>query len=877
MRPAAPNLATPGATRAGVDCSHCGLPVAPDLVQADASEQFCCGGCRAVYRLLHEEGLEDYYRLQDDSTPQPARVSGRSYAELDDPSFHQRYCQPSADGTESVELYLEGVRCTACVWLIERLPRLLPGVVESRLDMGRSRAEIRWDAGRVQLSQIARRLDRFGYPPHPFRGAERARLRRAEERRLLIRIAVAGAAAGNVMLIAFALYSGAFGGMAAEYATLFRWASLLITIPALVYSGSVFFRGAFGALRAGALHMDLPISIGVGIGFAWGAINTLRGSGEIYFDSVCALIFLLLVGRYLQQRQQRSAADATEMLFSLTPSSARLVEREPNPTQSSESESVAAQSPAAGLAQSPEPMSAQSPELAPAQCAESARVDVREVPIDALLPGVLVEVRAGDSVPADGVIVEGRSAIDLAILSGESRPASVSPGDEVFAGSLNLVARVLLRVTATGEQTRVGRLMRAVEEYAHRRAPVVLMADRISGWFVATTLTLAALTAGLWWPSGGQIALEHAVALLIVTCPCALGLATPLAVSVAIGRAARAGILLKGGDVVERLSRRGRVLLDKTGTLTEGRTTLESWNGSQAVKPQVVALERQSAHHLALSLVAALTAEDPGGDGLQLEVAGVRETVGSGIDGSVAGVRLRIGAPAFVEAEIGELPDWGRRELQNVLSKGLTPVLVAREGKLEAVAGLGDPLRADAPSVLQQLRQRGWELSILSGDHPAVVQAVARRLGIASAHAQGGATPEQKLAHVERLLERGPVVMVGDGVNDAAALSAATCGIAVHGGAEASLAAADAFVSRPGLSGLGDLFDGAEATLRVIKRNLAFSLAYNLAGALLAMLGIIGPLWAAVLMPLSSLTVVTSSFHARTFQQRGPATPAETS
>lgn len=816
-------------------CAHCGLPVPADLVADDDAPSFCCGGCKAVYAILHDQGLDDtFYSLADGERRLPARVTDKSYAELDEEAVHDLYVETRAGGAKQIELYLEGVHCTACVWLVEKLPALLPGVLEARLDLGRQLATVRWDQDAVPLSRVARKLDGLGYPVHPYRGVDRRKLRRDEDRRLLIRIGVAGAVAGNVMLIAAALYAGLFGDMSAEHRTFFRWASFVVTLPSALWCAAVFYRGAFGALRSGALHMDLPISIGIIAGFFWGTLNTLRGRGDIYFDSVAVLIFLLLIGRWLQQRQQRGAADAAELLYSLTPSSVRVVAGAPQTT----SDGKAPEVPLDGG-------------------------EVHEVPVESLTEGTVVEVRAGETIAVDGTVVAGSSTVDTSLLTGESRGVPISVGEAVHAGTLNVSARLRIRVTATGEATRVGQLMRRIEEHARRRAPIVQLADRVAGYFVATTLVLATLTALLWsWRGDAHLAVEHAIALLIVTCPCALGLATPLAVAVAIGRAARGGILIKGGDVLERLARPGLVFLDKTGTLTVGRQTLLELRGEQELLPLAAALEQQSGHSLAQALSRAVAPELLSG----LVADEVRETTGAGIEGLVAGRRIIVGAPSFVRERCSEaLAPELEQALAEAVAAAHTPVLVAADGRPAALAIFGDPLRPDAAALLAELERLGFTPSMLSGDHPEVVRAVARQLGMDDARAEGGASPERKLAAIEAAAAKGPVLMVGDGVNDAAALSAATAGIAVHGGAEASLQAADVFMSEPGLHRVIALLRGARATLRTIRGNIIFSLLYNAVGASLAMAGVINPLIAAVLMPLSSLTVVTNSFRSRGF------------
>jgi Cu2+-exporting ATPase len=796
----APLLAPSGAA-----CTHCGLPVPPALLEPDDRPAFCCGGCATAYAIIRDGGLDRYYQLPERRAA-PVEPSGRSFAEFDHPAFHALYVRRRPDGINETELYLDGVHCASCVWLVERVPLLVPGVTRAELEIGRALAHLAWDPAATSLSAIARFLDTLGYRPHPFRAQRVEERRRAEDRGALLRIGVAGALAGNVMMVAVALYSGWFGGMEPAFAQYFRWISLLLTAPVLLWPGRVFFQGAAASFRTRRLHMDLPIAIALGAGFVRGAVNTVTGSGPIYFDGVAMLVFLLLVGRFLQQRAQRAAADSASLLHGLTPSVSRLVEGD----------------------------------------------TIREVPTEALLPEMTVEVRAGETFPADGQVADGHSEVDLALLTGESRPVRVAPGATVWAGTVNLSSGLRVQVTQAGEASRVGRLLQEVATGAARRARIVLLADRLAGWFVAVVLVLAAGTWTWWHFTAPAAALDNAIALLIVTCPCALALATPLAVSVAIGRAARQGILIKGGDALEALAHPTTLYLDKTGTVTEGRFRLARWEGPDWVRPLVVALERHSSHPVAAAFLAAWrdVAPPPALD--------VRQTLGGGLEGMVAGRRVVVGSPAFVGARAA-VPARARPAAG-------TPVWVAVDGVVVGVAAFGDPLRAEAPAVLARTARRGWTIRLLSGDAPEVVRSVAASLGLGDDAWRGGVSPEGKLAEIERAANAGPVVMVGDGVNDAAAMARATVGIAVRGGAEASLAVADVYLSRGGLTPLDELMAGAERTLRVIRRNIAFSLAYNLAGAALAMGGWINPLIAAILMPASSLTVVLASWRSRTFE-----------
>ncbi len=809
----------------GIACTHCGLSVPSAFVQPAAAEQFCCQGCRIASEFLAASGLGEYKAFRD-KRGVAVLSTGRSYEEFDHPAFAELYVRRVPGGSCVTELYLEGVHCASCVWVVERVPLLVPGVARAELDVRRSLARIEWNEAEVSLSAVARALDRLGYAAHPFRGVARDSMRRREDRAMLSRIGIAGAIAGNVMLASLALYAGAFSGMERSYEQLFRWVCFGLTIPAILLPGRVFFTGARGALRARSLHMDLPIAIALGAGTVRGAINTITDSGPVYFDGVTILIFLLLTGRYLQQRGQRAAMDAAELLYSLAPTTAHVLD---------------------------------------AQGVE------RETPSVALLPGMEVFVRAGESFPADGVVSSGRTNVNASLLTGESRPMSATVGDTVFAGTLNVSAPVRVRVDVAGEASRLAKLLRQVEDGVRHKAPIVAFANRMAGWFVAVVLALAVVTFAIWYPHDPARAWDNAIALLIVTCPCALALATPLAVTIAVGRAARAGIFVKGCDALELLARPGTLVLDKTGTVTEGRTELVEWIGDASAQPFVLALEAGSSHPLADGFRRAWPA-------MAVPAADAVAHHSAGIAGTVAGRSVLVGSPAFVathatgvEAFVGRLSD-----------ATLTPVVVAMDGRVVAAAGLGDKLRRDALVSLDALRQRGWRTTLLSGDDAIVAAAVGAQLGFASADAIGGATPEQKLGHIRALCAgpvhsrswRGPVVMVGDGVNDAAAIAAADVGIGVHGGAEASLATAEVHLTTPGLEPLVRLVEGASRTMRVIHRNFAFSLAYNLLGVVLAMAGAITPLIAALMMPASSLTVVLGSWLGKTFEPRAPITSA---
>ncbi len=724
-----------------------------------------------------------------------------------------------------VEFFVDGVHCAACLWLLEKLPTLLTGVSHARLNYADARLTVRYEPSEVSLGDIARKLDSLGYLPHVATSNDMldvGRDRTRAERALLVRMGVAGAAFGNVMLASVALYSGDAYGMSDETVQLFRWLSWSIAVPCTLWSAWPFFRGALTAIRTRTAHMDLPISLGILAALVTGTVATFRAEGEIYFDSVTMLVLLLLVGRWLQMKQQRVAARATDLLRALAPSKARLW-----------------------------------------QDGRVREIATLDVPV-----GALVELLPGQSVGVDAHVVEGESRVDQSLLSGESRPVFVGPGDEVLAGTVNLNARLLVRTSVPGTKTRLAHIVEELNAAAQYKSDVTELANRLSSYFLAVVLLLAVGAFLFWLPNGWVGALEIGATVLIVTCPCALGLATPLLTSVAVGQAARRGLLVKGGKYLEQLTRPALVVLDKTGTLTEGRLTVTRAPEEPALLGLIQAAEAQSRHPVAEAIRALpQTGELP-------VVERCVEELGQGVVAQVGGHSVAVGRSEWVRRALrkgeGAAPTEAQLrahpEAVAVVARGESPVFVAVDGELATVLGIGDALRPEARRALEQFIARGHELAILSGDHPAVVAGVAATLGLPLLEVRGRCSPEDKLEFVRKHSAHRPVIMVGDGVNDAAALTAAHVGIAVHGGAEASLAAADVFATRAGLAPLVELLLGSHRTLSTIRQNLAFSLGYNLLAAALAVSGHISPLWAAILMPLSSLSVLANSLRARLFK-----------
>ncbi|AGA90138.1 copper/silver-translocating P-type ATPase [Thioflavicoccus mobilis 8321] len=819
-------VADPAAAREG--CFHCGLPLPggePILATIAGHERaFCCPGCRAVCEAIHAAGLDGFYRRAPDGALCPPLEPPRDLAVYDLDAVQADYV-PSLGTRREIQLLVEGIHCAACVWLIERALHALPGVVEARVNLTGRRLRVVWDNDRLRLSAIITRLGELGYAALPFDPDAAAGSLRRRQRALLYRLAFAGFAMMNLLWISIALYAGADEG---EFRDLFHWLGLAIATPTLVYAGAPFFRGAAAGLRAGHLTMDLPIALGAAITYLYSFVATLTGATAVYWDTVVNLLFVLLIGRYLESLSRHQAVTATERLLELQPKAATVLRDDGEVL----------------------------------------------VPIRAVRPGETVLVRPGEKIPVDGTVLAGEGPVDEAMLTGESEPAAKAPGARVAAGTLNGAGVLEVRAEGLLRDTALGRIIGLVESAQTSRAPIQSLADRIVPWFVAATLGLALATFLWWWPSDLETALMAAAAVLIVTCPCALGLATPMAIAVASGVGARQGVLVKDGAALEALAGIDQVVFDKTGTLTEGRPVVAAlWSAetqwSTAEVPalpeemigllgRVAALERGSEHPAAAALVALAKAA---GDTIRgLPVAEVQVRPGRGIGGRVAGWRIVVGTADWLSEQgvIGV----SRLETAGPDVAAGSRVFVAEDG--EAVLGLAlrDPLRPDAAGVVARLRAAGRRVSMLTGDRRAPAERIAAELGGIELIAE--VLPEDKDEVIATLQRSGArVAMVGDGINDAPALVRADVGIALGSGTDVSIASADIVLIGRELTRLEWTLALARRMMGTIRQNLAISLVYNAVMVPLAMAALITPLVAAIAMPLSSLAVIGNSARLR--------------
>jgi Cu2+-exporting ATPase len=772
------DIERPKAPPAPLPCRHCGAPV---VAGAGA---FCCSGCAAAYALVQELGLGRYYRSRAlDPHLRAPRPPDDPVADLGSSVVAAK------DGGWSLDLLVDGLHCAACVWLIESALRHEPDVREARVNLTGRRLHLAWGGVKERAAALVGLVQRLGYRVAPFEPGRAADAAEREERALFRALAVTGFAAANVMLLSVSVWAGVDMGPATR--DLLHWFSALIALPAIAYGGRPFFRSAAAALKAGRTNMDVPISAGVLLATGLSLFETIRSGHDAYFDSAVTLLFFLLVGRVLDRRARGRARSAAEHLLRIAATPATVID--------------------AGGVQ-------------------------HRVPASAVAKGDTILVAAGERIVVDGAVAAGHSAVDRSLVSGESLPEPVAPGSAVLAGMLNLDAPLRLTVTAIGDATFLAEIVRLMEAAEQSRARLVVLADRIARRYAPVVHGLALATFLAWLAIGPwQAALENAIAVLIITCPCALGLAVPVVQVVASGRLMRRGILLKSGTALERLAAADTVIFDKTGTLTLGRLTLDpdAARDGEALAG-AAELAATSRHPLSRALCRAAGPVAPAAD--------VQEHPGAGLSRATDAGEVRLGSRAFCGVAAG--PEDDRPELW-----------LARPRQPPYRLAFGDALRPDARAVTAALAAAGKRVLLLSGDRPAAVAAAAREAGIAEWHAQQ--SPADKTAVIARLAAEGrKVLMVGDGLNDGPALAAAYVSISPSTAADVCQTAADIVFQGDSLGAVTECLRVAGRARRTVRQNIALAILYNVAAVPLAMLGQVTPLLAAAAMSGSSLLVV---------------------
>jgi Cu2+-exporting ATPase len=780
----------------------------------------CCPGCQAVAESIVAGGLEGYYRHRSEASANPESLPVQLLDELalyDRADVQRPFVRHQGELAETT-LMMEGISCAACGWLIERHLRSLPAVAEARLNLSNHRLHVSWSDSQLPLSRLLGQLRSIGYVAHPWQ-ADRAAETLADENRLALRqLGVAGLLWFQAMMATMATWPEFNIDLSPEMHTILRWVAMFLTTPIVFYSCAPFFRGAIRDLRTRHLTMDVSVSLAIGGAYIAGIWTAITGSGELYFDAVGMFALFLLAGRYLERRARERTAAATAQLVNLLPASCLRLDQQ----------------------------------------GQSERILLSELRL-----GDQVLVQPGAVLPADGKIIEGQSSIDESLLSGEYLPLQRVPGDAVTAGTLNVESALTVEVMALGHETRLSAIVRLLERAQAEKPRLAEIADRAAQWFLLLSLIAAAIIGVVWWEIDSSRAFWIVLAMLVATCPCALSLATPTALTTATGTLHKLGLLLTRGHVLEGLNQIDTVIFDKTGTLTEGRLALRSIKAlgeqdADTCLSLAAALENRSEHPIAKAFGRAPVAAEE-----------VSSLPGLGLEGTVDGQKLRIGQPAFVCAlSASDIPPAPEHTGQHLL-------LGDRQGPL-AWFVLDDRLREDAHELLQACKARGWKTLLLSGDSSPMVAHVATQLHIDEA--RGGLSPDDKLAVLQQLHRQGrKVLMLGDGVNDVPVLAAADISVAMGSATDLAKTTADAVLLSNRLQALVQAFGLARRTRRVIIENLLWAGLYNGLMLPFAALGWITPIWAAVGMSISSLTVVLNALRltrmpsgAETHRQQAP-------
>jgi Cu2+-exporting ATPase len=799
-------------------CDHCLLEIGPDSAIRDDLDGrevvFCCAGCRNIHALLVDEGLEEFYSRRRGWTPGPPSVSP-----FDPESFAA--LAREAGGDREMDIAISGIRCASCIWLIERHLGKKRGVRQARIHYVTHRGKVRFDPAQTDAGSIAAWIAELGYAPSPgdTTGMEESLAR--ERKDLLLRLGTAAFLSLQIMMVTAGLYAGYFQGIDATYRKLLHIVALGLATPVLFYSGYPFLASTLAAIRNRAPGMDALVFLGSFSAYAYSIAMIFTG-GEVYFDTTAMIITLILLGRYLETTAKGRATETIARLFRFVPVQARRMQNGDG----------------------------------------GSRPFEETVPVSSLRIGDVVEVIPGERIPADGIVTRGESEADESMLTGEARPVAKDPGSQVFTGTVNGSGRLQIEVTGTGRDTSLSRIIRAVEEAQERRSPVQRIADRVVGYFVPAVLLVALLTlVGRLLAGGSAVpAFLASVSVLVVACPCALGLATPLAVFVGSTKAQSLGVLVKGADVLERGAKVDTVFLDKTGTLTRGTPRLTDVVAFGMPRDEVLgisaSLEASSEHAMAIAI------RDEVPPDMWNKVEKFRAHPGMGVEGTADGRRFFLGRKEFLAQRGVAVTAEHQRTAFGLSGEGKTVVWLSDGKSVLGLLAAADTLRSESPGCIRQLTGDGYDVWMVTGDGDAVSAKIAGEAGIR--RVLSSLTPPEKAETVRKTRSEGSVLlMVGDGINDAPALLEADVGLAMGRGTDIALESADAVLMRDDLRLVPLFLAVSKRTTRIIRQNLLWAFSYNAVAIPLAVLGKLHPIVSAALMTISSLVVVGNSLRLR--------------
>jgi len=794
-----------------VDCFHCGEPADGEpriTLKLDGQTRlFCCQGCKAVCETIHSEGLTGFYQLRTEPAVTPRQLTSSELdrlRELDHPLVQQAFVSPVKAGQEA-QLLIGGITCAACIWLLENHMKKQPGVLSFSVNHTTQRARLVWAQDKAVLSDLLVAIHELGYTARPYQSDAVEDQLKAEHRSMLIRLAVAGIGMFQSMMLAFPLYFELISGLSPEFVSFFRWFGLLVATPVVFYSAGPFFRNAHRDIKTRHLTMDVPVAIAIGLAYLASAWVTVMGGEEVYFESVCMFTFFLLLGRYIEVQARYRAGLTGNALAGFQPTVATRVQGEHS-------------------------------EIIPAHQVQ---------------PGDVVRIRPGETLPVDGTILRGQSTLNESALTGEYLPETRVPGDLVHAGSINGENPLDIKVEKSGAQTRLSGILRILDRVQSEKPRVALMADRIAGKFVGRVLILAPVVWIGWWLAGADNAFDITLSVLVVTCPCALSLATPTAITSATVKLRRLGFLPTRGHALESMNSIDTVVFDKTGTLTRGELSLVDTHivGSRdkdTCLRLASGLEQHSEHPIARVFHNRPAAA----------IDRVKNHLGGGLSGHYDGQALFIGHRDFVAQHLSA------SEPEAEQRSGME-IWLASEKEWLACFRLDDQPREDAAQAVKALQSLGIRTLLLSGDRSGHVREIADILGIDEAIGQ--ASPEQKLEVLQGLKSEGhQVMMVGDGLNDLPSMAGAGISVAMGTAADLTQLKADAVLLNGQLMQLVEALDTSRRTRKIIRQNMTWALIYNVCALPLAAAGLVAPWLAAIGMSLSSLIVVLNALRLGT-------------
>jgi len=789
-----------------IQCAHCLSEVNRNqAIQERIDGQdvwFCCHGCAGAYKILQSEGLSRFYIKREGEWEAGAVSAARVSEDLFFDTIKE-----TETGYE-VDIALSGVRCAACIWLIETYISKAEGVEYVRLNYATHKARIRWTKGKITLSEIIDRITSIGYCPLPVSSSSTETIYENEKKDYFYRFSIAAFFTMQLMIYTVALYAGYFQGITAGLKDFFEYTAWALCTPVMFYSGWPFIKSSFLAIRRGHTTMDTLIFLGSFTAYVY-SIFALFMDKEIYFDTTANIIALILLGRYIEAGAKVRTSNAVSKLLTYQPTQVRLIEN-----------------------------------YQPEKPYESVMVHVKQV-----RSGNFLEVLPGDSVPADGIIVSGGTEINEAMLTGEANPKYKTAGDKVFAGTININGSIVVQVEQVGATTTLSKIVQAVEDAQSSKASIQNVADKVVEWFVPFILAVAAATFIGWYVYTGEIlaSVMTAVAVLVVACPCALGLATPLAILIATSKITRLGAVAKSGDIIERYSKADVFLFDKTGTITQGALRIEDIIADDKTRLHALAasLEKNSAHLIAKAITSSYQDDF-------LPVSDFSEIPGRGVTGIVDGQNVMVGTKAFLTESGVTLPQ--------IPDTGHTVACVAVDGRYAGMITLSDSIKESAADVLNYLSGKGIKAVIVTGDNRSAAERLVEKLGIKGLEFVSDVTPFQKADIIKHYQKDNKIcVMVGDGINDAPALTTADVGVAIGQGTDIAIESSDIVLMRDEIALLTTLHQTSVKTLRIIKENLFWAFSYNIIMVPLAMAGMIHPVTSAALMSVSSLLVVFNS------------------